>query len=304
MICRFIILFTLVWAAFFAASPVSAVIINSSTGTENTSAPDGDCGWSFTGKVNGCSCVYLGNGWVLTAKHVIAPSGTVSIGSVALSDGMYYSADPSTLQYLVTSGTTTADLALFRLQTTPTGFGTLALAGGTYSANTSVTAIGYGFKRAAGTGSWTVGGTTYTGYAWDEVNGRIMRWGTNTLSSTEYVLDNDGYGLTAFLSTMFDANGGANEMQAAAGDSGGGVFTQIDGKWTLAGIMLTVDTVDSTQAAALFDTSTYFADMRYYSSQIREITGIPEPSTLALLAVGGSACLLVRRRTARRGRGS
>ena len=41
-----------------------AVLIASGDGTENTTAPPADPGWSHVGSVNGLSGVYLGDGWV------------------------------------------------------------------------------------------------------------------------------------------------------------------------------------------------------------------------------------------------
>jgi hypothetical protein len=72
------------WFAVGMASSCTALIIN---GAENASAPASDPGWSYVGQLNGASCVYLGNGWVLTAGHV--GEGTVSLNGTA------YQPDPS-----------------------------------------------------------------------------------------------------------------------------------------------------------------------------------------------------------------
>ena len=60
--------------AIAAAAP--AVIIDSANGAGNTSAPSPDPGFGNVGICNGLSCVYLSDGWVLTANHVGAADAT------------------------------------------------------------------------------------------------------------------------------------------------------------------------------------------------------------------------------------
>jgi hypothetical protein len=302
MAARWVALLALASLTLAAASPASAVIINNLNGLGNDSAPDGDCGWSYTGiTYNGCSCVYVGNRWVLTGYHVGAQS--VFLG------GNWYSAVAGSSHRLSATGgsntTIDADLVMFQLTATPTGLGTLSIASGTYSTSDVLTAIGHGSNRATDPTYWdsdwnTTGSATavYTGYAW--ASGLTRRWGTNTLSTTTAFLEDTTQ--TYCLGTIFDANGGDNEMQAANGDSGGGVFVQDSGgDWTLAGIMLSIGYVDGDNpkrpgTAAVYDDATYFADLRCYREQIEAVRAVPEPGTLALLAIGAAAWLLWRRR--------
>ena len=72
------------WLAVGIASSCPALIIN---GAANATAPTSDPGWSNVGTLGGASCVYLGNGWVLTAGHV--GEGTVNLNGTA------YNADPN-----------------------------------------------------------------------------------------------------------------------------------------------------------------------------------------------------------------
>lgn len=107
----------------------------------------------------------------------------------------------------------------------------------------------------------------------------------------------DSHGVTASLATQFNSSGGANEFQAASGDSGGAVFTQINGTWELAGIILAIGTFDSQPSdTAVYGNCTYCADLRGYSSQIEEAMAVPEPGTLVLLAIGALSFLAYARR--------
>ena len=89
-----------------------------SGGDGNTTAPSSDPGWANVGQYNDGGCVYLGNGWVLTAGHVYndAPSGDpVFAGTPYTPDGTHYQLmDPSNSLY-------DADLTMFHLTTIPAG---------------------------------------------------------------------------------------------------------------------------------------------------------------------------------------
>jgi hypothetical protein len=276
--------------AVFATTPASAVIVNSSDGTGNETS----CGsyWANVGSVNGCSCVYLGGGWVITASHV-------GMHSVSL-NGTTYSADASTFTQFVTDttqGVVASDVIMFRLTTTPADVSGISIAGEDYSTDASVTAIGYGRNRAASLSYWNAAGNAttydsgsvaYTGYAW--ANGNTKRWGTNNLSMTDsgaltYAIPSGATVTTACLTTTFNLSAGTSEMQAAQGDSGGGVFIQDNGgNWTLAGIMLAIDDANGNLTSAAYDGQEMaFADLRYYAGQINAVMAVPEPGTLALL---------------------
>ena len=89
----------------------SALILGGSIAVQSA-PPSDDPGWANIVSPNGCSGVYLGNRWVLTASHVGA--GDVVVGSVT------YAVQPGSAIRLRTpdnSGDT--DLALFRLSADP-----------------------------------------------------------------------------------------------------------------------------------------------------------------------------------------
>jgi hypothetical protein len=280
------------------ASSGTALIID---GAGNASAPASDPGWSYVGALNGASCVYLGNGWVLTAGHV--GEGTVNLNGTAYQPDL--SIQPVSFP-TSSDSTTSADLEMFRLKATPAGLGTLSMIdpNQALSTATQVTAISYGMAAATANPTWwnsswqeQMGTPAYSGYDWG--SGGIKRWGTNYLSGSGLV--DDGHGVTSSLKTQFNSIGDANEFQAASGDSGGAVFTQINGTWELAGVILAIDMYDGQPAGtAVYGNDTYCADLRDYASQIQaEMDAVPEPGTSVLFGIGAISLLAYawRRRT-------
>ncbi|MFM7208155.1 MAG: trypsin-like peptidase domain-containing protein [Planctomycetaceae bacterium] len=290
------------WMAAVAV-PARAVVIDTLTGTGNTSAPTDDPGWANVGALGIGTGVYLGNDWVLTAAHVGG-------GSIVLNGGTY--------AMLAGSGTTltnngvagksaTADLYMFRLASTPPGLPGVTIASATATNGSSVTMIGSGRDRGSFT-QWSVNQGT-TPWTWTEVpsggnaagyktlSSRSMRWGTNNVAASALWI-NDGFGDTFMFGTSFTDYGPATtEAQAAYGDSGGGVFHKNGSAWELAGIMLTVGGYSGQPdpgANAIYGDATYVADLSAYRSQI--VTIVPEPASAALVVTAAGLAAAVRRR--------
>ena len=99
--------------ALTAALPAGAIVVDSADPARNERAPKDDPGWANVGYRAGTSAIYLGSGWVLTARH----SG---FGPVEF-DSKPYEAVPSSLVGLhaPNDAKRKADLIVFRLDPEP-----------------------------------------------------------------------------------------------------------------------------------------------------------------------------------------
>lgn len=296
---------TLLGTVLLLPVPARGVIIDTVTGSGNTTAPPDDPGWANVGTVNNGSAVYLGNRWVLTANHV-------GFGATTLS-GTTYAMVPGSNVVLSNNGapgrTANTDLLMYQLVTDP-GLPALAIAASTPPDAGAVTMIGAGRDRGAyetwlvNTGTipftWTVNTVNpdAAGYYWGST--RTMRWGTNAVTGSSAWIDyNPGFFVSAYtLRTTFDdLDGPSTEAQAAVGDSGGAVFAKNGTSWELAGIMLAIDVYSGQPGnTSVFGNRTYAADLSYYRGQI--VSVVPEPSATVLAIAGVSVCgsAAIRRR--------
>ncbi len=290
-------------AALACPAAARAVIIDTLSGTGNTTAPADNPGWANVGLRGIGTGVYLGNRWVLTAAHV-------GPGNIVLS-GTSYSAEAGSMLTLNNSfdpaQANPADLILYRLTADP-GLPMLSIASSQLASGADVTMIGNGRDRGAFK-TWTVSGTTWTESATDVdragyeyASSRGMRWGTNAISGAAWLQYNIGTQQNPdmrdvrSLFTTFTERGLSTEAQASTGDSGGGVFYKNGSNWELAGVMAVVVGFSGQPAnTAVFGNLTYLADLSYYRPQILAV--VPEPSSLVLAALGiAAAATLARRR--------
>jgi hypothetical protein len=280
-----------------------AVVVATGDGTQNTTAPADDFGFANVGRVFNTadgfynSGVYLGNGWVLTAYHVVR---NTSLSGFQFSDVVFhdpilgdvtFAVNPATAVRLQNSDSSFTDLALFQLTTVPTFLSAIPIATSLPSNGSTVTMAGNGVNRQSGLTSWNVNGSnvwtettppgTFSGYK-ETQGSQTLRWGTNTIDSQNSTI-NAGFGNLTVLTTDFDNT--TDQAQAAAGDSGGGVFYKNGSTWELAGIIdATASFNGQPDFTAVFGDETFAASLPTYEAQI-EAT-IPEPGSLSLDVVG------------------
>jgi hypothetical protein len=277
--------------AVLVPAPAVAVLIQTVTGTDNTTAPVGMPQFNNVGRsTNGLgTAIYLGDGWVITAGHVGG-------GGIVLA--------------------TYTDLFVYRLQTRPVGLPTITIASAQPSPGLDVTMVGAGRNRGSYTEwlvnesvdpwVWTVttGSTSdYRGYG--VASTRAMRWGTNEVSASNLwfplYYTSTAYNDVKGFATVFDEFPGTTEAQAVLRDSGGAVFAQNGSFWELAGVISTVGGFSGQpdpRFTAVFGSATFMADLSFYRPQI--IAVVPEPGTFALAVAAGAALAAVTRVTRRR----
>jgi len=247
----------------------------------------------LTGPGQSGSGVLIGSDWVLTAGHIAFAKGSTATFAIG---GTNYAVSSSITHPDYSFGSLASDLGLVRLANPVTGIPVVRTHQFTDSllpTGLEAVWVGYGF----------------TGTGLDGASPPLeLRAFTNVI---------DGFGPdfedlfpSSFVADFDRPDGSTNavgsttaatrlEGNVAPGDSGGGVFVEIDGEYRLIGINSYTATLDSFPAGS---NSRYGAlsgatNLQGFHAWIAAETGIlpvPEPTTLLLLAPG--LALAMRRR--------
>jgi hypothetical protein len=264
--------------ALLLAARVEALVIDNTT-TLNTLAPLNGAPWANVGSIGGASGVYLQNGWVITAKHVVGNNTSVTINF----GGNNFS-NINAITTLTNPDSSASDLVMFNIGTNP-GAVSIGIVSARPSVSNELTMIGFGRQRSGGLTTITHTSGSANGYA--QTGSGAKSWGNEYRDfGANFTFSGPDLNPTIGYTTTFSATGSSNSTQAATGDSGGGVFVQNAGVWYLAGTMNAIGTYSGQTAnTAAAGNITAIADLASYSTQINNLLAIPEPQTLFLAAI-------------------
>ena len=282
-------LFAALAAVSLIAQANAVVVISAAT---NNTAPSGQPYFANIGTYNSASIIYLGNQWVMTARHVAS-----SLPSSVNFGGTSYSTQSGSWQRLNNTGlgsglTVDTDIVLFRLISNP-GLSTLSIASSAPTIGQDVMMIGnsriqqssptfWDVTVVAGSGNdvWTevTPPTAYDLAGYKTTGTHQVRWGVNEVDITATTV-NSGSGDVLSFSTLYN-NVFTHEAQAVVGDSGGATLTYDGTNWNLLGMMHTINSYENQPSSAISGQSTFHADLSLYAPQINAIVAsVPELST-------------------------
>lgn len=251
----------------FIATSAYSVVIWTGDGTGNTTPPADDPGWVSVGVCGFGTCEYLGNGWVMTARHI----GQANV----VFDGIEYNyVQGSRTQLPSDAGAShSPDVVLWKVYPYPT-VPALPLYDRKVPVGTPVIGIGHGFNRGA---IRPPGAALEDAVGWEPGTGKSMRWGTNRVAESRN-RSNRPIGYSSMTYTMIFDKGGTtrstlHEDYFFKGDSGGPMFVRVPGltnRWAIAGINVTTQDVNANYNAWI-----RVVDIPFYRDQLLAIVNTP-----------------------------
>lgn len=305
------------WATF---TPRAEAVIITGTSGNNTAAP-ADVAlavrWGQVGVFRpNWGDAFLGtpisSNVFITAKHIAGAVGD-----------KFTSADGTQYTTVAQFADTSSDLALWQISGTFPQSQIVPLYSGAIAANAPMYIFGLGTLRGTEVfGDAFTGGTELKGWRWGTYDGAnpVKSWGTN-----EFAGFYSGGGAGTQIGYSFSPDVSPNEGMLSYGDSGGPVFIQKNGVWSLAGINYAAQTsfrttgTGATFNAAIFDTGGLYESgtggtwvyntptavpdpaFAYSTSTVARINwinqtvaSVPEPGTIGLLGIAAVCLPLMR----------
>jgi hypothetical protein len=306
-------LWLILTALLVQLAPARAIILygtgDPSANTTAPTDPDAAGGWDYEGDFGSFLGTPIGSDYFITAAHIGG-----SVGQTFT----YQGADYTTTANYVDPG---SDLSIWQVSGTFPSYAPIFTNPGA-EVGQPLDVFGRGTQRGAAVYN---ADSSLAGWQWGTADG-VQRWGQNVVSSIQ-----QGY-----LVANFEANSGpngnplANEASLSAGDSGGGVFVKQNGVWSLAGINYGVTSPYSysKDGSNGFDADIFNAGTGLYTdvsdtstpdyednsgpgywvateiagrlSFVDGVLGIPEPSSVAVCALGVAGMLVYWARSRRR----
>ena len=251
------------------ALPASALVIASQAA--NDGPPADDPGFDNVGRPSVLSAVYLGYGWVLTARHVGLHDVAFGLDT--------YSQVPGSEVIIEHDASNDADLRMYQVDPWP-DLPPLAIRADPIpdpgTTTTDVVMVGNGWAAGDPVINQTGPGNDCAasppspcGFFWGTP--KIIRWATNRIQALEpdFTFETNPYTTESFA-TEFDRNlPTPHEAQVANGDSGAAVFIKNAGSWELAGILHSREELGGQPASsAVYGNRSLAADLSLYRDQI------------------------------------
>jgi hypothetical protein len=264
------------------------------------------------GKVGTASGVLIAPNWVLTAAHVSATNFVAGGQTYSVAQEIkhpQYVANGSSINYGY-------DISLVRLTTSVVGIAPIPIYTGTNELGAVISMTGYGATGVGSNGVFSNAGTLRGGTNDVDLIDSFANGSSGQIGAQNAILVTDFDPLASFDSTgKYNTLGTTTptslEYQLCFGDSGGAGLIQEGGKWYVAGIHSWVDsqknwTGKPNDSTLLFGYGAVSGMTRVtnYQDFIFGHTGVPEPSTLAMVGLAGLAGWMARSRTRRRSKPS
>jgi hypothetical protein len=264
--------------------------------------------FSAVGKVGSASGVLIAPNWVLTAAHVSATNFVAGGQTYSVAQEIkhpQYVANGSNINYGY-------DISLVRLTTSVVGIAPIPIYTGTNELGSVISMTGYGATGVGSNGVFSNAGTLRGGTNVVDLIDSFANGSSGQIGAQNAILVTDFDPLASFDSTgKYNTLGIGTptslEYQLCFGDSGGAGLIQEAGKWYVAGINSWVDsqknwTGKPNDSTLLFGYGAVSGMTRVtnYQDFIFGHTGVPEPSTLAMVGLVGLAGWVARSRKLRR----